>query len=120
MKLLALCLLTLHALCVVATLSNCNVNSVQQFIASYGEATVTLVQALPQNSSFGGGPADLEFPVNDTGLPALCVVTVNIKSSNTSSYNFGLFLPNSWNDRFIASGNGGYAGGINWNEMGTN
>ncbi|PYH94355.1 feruloyl esterase B precursor [Aspergillus ellipticus CBS 707.79] len=35
-----------------------------------------------------------------------------------TTYNFGLFLPNEWNERFLAVGNGGYAGGINWIDMG--
>ncbi|RYP15292.1 hypothetical protein DL765_005816 [Monosporascus sp. GIB2] len=39
----------------------------------------------------------------------------------SSSFRFGLFLPDAekaWNRRFLAVGNGGFAGGINWLEMG--
>lgn len=120
MKLLLPTLLGLQSLAALAAARDCNIKSIEKFLAHESTATVTYVQDLKANSSFGGGPADLEFPTNDTGLPALCVVTVNVKSSKVSSYNFGLFLPNEWNDRFIATGNGGYAGGINWNDMGTN
>ncbi|KIX92245.1 uncharacterized protein Z520_11991 [Fonsecaea multimorphosa CBS 102226] len=120
MKLLSSWVLGFQGLCVFGAMTECNIDSIQQFVAGPGTATVTSAQALQQNSTFGGGAADLEFPVNDTDLPALCAVTVNVKSSNTSSYNFGLFLPQQWNNRFIATGNGAYAGGINWNDMGTN
>jgi feruloyl esterase len=34
--------------------------------------------------------------------------------------NFVLFLPKIWNNRYIASGNGGFGGGINWNDMVSN
>ena len=40
-------------------------------------------------------------------------------SSATSSYAFGLFLPNEWNERFIVVSNGGFSGGINWFSMGS-
>ncbi|RFU23679.1 hypothetical protein B7463_g12659, partial [Scytalidium lignicola] len=120
MKLLPLSLFGLQCLKVIAAIHDCNIHSIQHFLANNEAATVTFAEVLQANSTFGGGAADLEFPVNDTGLPPLCVVTVNVRSSNISSYNFGLFLPNEWNYRFIATGNGAYAGGINWNDMGTN
>ena len=61
-------------------------------------------------SSFDPNP---EFPINAIGLPELCAVKVTVKSSATSSYNFGLFLPASWNSRMLTTGNGGFSGGIN-------
>ena len=73
---------------------------------------------VPANGSFGQG-ADIAYPINATNLPALCAVIINVTSSATSSYTFGLFLPEDWNQRFIAVGNGGFSGGINWLSMGS-
>ncbi|KAI9727580.1 MAG: hypothetical protein M1834_008019 [Cirrosporium novae-zelandiae] len=82
-------------------------------------ATILYAEKVSANGSFGGGAADLEFPTNATELPELCAIAVNVISSNVSSFNFGLFLPAVWNSRFIATGNGGFGGGINWPVMGT-
>ncbi|CAK7200144.1 hypothetical protein SEUCBS139899_002834 [Sporothrix eucalyptigena] len=54
-----------------------------------------------------------------TNLPPLCAIIVNVTSSPSSSYRFGLLLPNFWNSRFLAVGNGGFAGGINWLSAGS-
>lgn len=80
-------------------------------------ATLNFAVNVPQNGTFGQGPSDIEFPTNATNLPPLCAISVNVKSSPTSSYNFGLFLPEQWNSRFLTSGNGGFGGGINWPDM---
>ena len=85
-------------------------------------SNATILQAVfvPQGGTFGNGAANLEFPPgNGTDLPELCAVEVNVTSSATSSYRFGLFLPTSWNNRYLASGNGGFGGGINWPGLGT-
>lgn len=80
-------------------------------------ATISYAVSVPANGTFAH-PSP-EFPANDTGLPALCAISVNVLSSPTSSFNFGLFLPQTWNARFLATGNGGFGGGINWNDMET-
>ncbi|KAK3356501.1 feruloyl esterase B [Lasiosphaeria hispida] len=78
--------------------------------------SVTFVQ---NGTSYGEGrirnPA---YPTNPTNLPELCAVIVNDTTSPSSSYRFGIFLPTQWNNRFLAVGNGGFAGGINWLDMG--
>ncbi|KAI0798386.1 feruloyl esterase B precursor [Xylaria sp. FL0064] len=100
--------------------AQCTTETFTAMLADKAEATINFVQAVPQNGSFGQGSANLEFPMNATRLPALCAVGINVKSSENSSYNFGLFLPDStWNQRFLTTGNGGYGGGINWPDMGT-
>ncbi|KAI0403688.1 feruloyl esterase B precursor [Xylaria palmicola] len=100
--------------------AQCTPETFTAILADKPEATVKFAQAVPRNGSFGEGPSNIPFPMDATRLPALCAVKINVKSSETSSYNFGLFLPDStWNDRFLATGNGGYGGGINWPEMGT-
>jgi len=59
------------------------------------------------------------YPILPANLPELCSLTVNVTTSPTSFYRFGLFLPTEWNSRFLAVGNGGFAGGINWLDMGS-
>ncbi|RYP76647.1 hypothetical protein DL769_003607 [Monosporascus sp. CRB-8-3] len=83
-------------------------------------AALENVTAVPQGGSHGEGAANPAYPVGPADLPALCAVTVRVASSLSSSFRFGLFLPDpeTWNRRFLAVGNGGFAGGINWLEMG--
>ncbi|KAI1847160.1 hypothetical protein JX265_011836 [Neoarthrinium moseri] len=96
---------------------DCTPESFSTIIESNPDATVNYAYAVPQNGSFG--VPSLAFPTNATNLPALCAVGINVKSSANTSYNFGLFLPDTiWNERFLATGNGGYGGGINWPDMG--
>ena len=80
-------------------------------------AVIEAVAIVPEGGSYGEGAKDIAYPTNPTGLPALCALTVRITSSPTSSFRFGLFLPKAWNSKFLAVGNGGFAGGINWLDM---
>jgi hypothetical protein len=80
-------------------------------------ATLEKVAVVREGGSYGEGATNVAYPTNPTNLPALCAVTVRVKSSSTSSYRFGLFLPAEWNSRFLVVGNGGFAGGINWLDM---
>ncbi|KAI1343191.1 feruloyl esterase B precursor [Xylariaceae sp. FL0016] len=70
----------------------------------------------------GGSSFDpsLEYPINATNLPELCAVKIVVRSTNTTSYSFAIFLPHheSWNGRMMATGNGGFGGGINYPDMG--
>jgi len=81
------------------------------------DATLEKVAIVRDGGSYGEGAANVAYPVSPTDLPALCAVTIRVKSSATSSYRFGLFLPYDWNSRFLVVGNGGFAGGINWLDM---
>ncbi|KAI1496841.1 Tannase/feruloyl esterase [Biscogniauxia marginata] len=81
-------------------------------------ARVERVEPVEAGSTYGDGPLDLSYPLQPTNLPALCAVTIAVASSQISSYRFGVFLPAEWNDRFLAVGNGGFGGGINWLDMG--
>ncbi|KAL2163562.1 hypothetical protein VTH06DRAFT_5620 [Thermothelomyces fergusii] len=81
------------------------------------DATLENVAAVREGGSYGEGEANVAYPVDPTDLPALCAVTVRVSSSSTSSFRFGLFLPDRWNSRFLVVGNGGFAGGINWIEI---
>jgi feruloyl esterase len=95
--------------------NNCNPAFFNHILPT--NASTLLTDSLPANGSFGQA-ADIAYPTNATNLPALCAVIINVTSSASSSYTFGLFLPDEWNERFIAVGNGGFSGGINWFSMG--
>lgn len=78
-------------------------------------ASVNYVDQLPQNGTFGdNNPA---FPANASSLPPLCVASIHVVSSPTSSFNFALFLPDTWSGKFWTTGNGGLSGGIDWQPM---
>ncbi|KAH7033639.1 feruloyl esterase B precursor [Microdochium trichocladiopsis] len=99
----------------------CDPESIASILGqNHPEVTINFAEPVAEGGSFGGaGQGNIPFPANATGLPALCAVSVNVKSSATSAYNFGLFLPDqTWNERFMTGGNGGFGGGINWPDMG--
>ena len=59
-----------------------------------GPSKVVYAQHIAQGgASFDTSPP---FPNNATDLPELCAVKVNVQSSDSSAYNFGLFLPSEW------------------------
>lgn len=80
--------------------------------------SIEKVDAVSKGDDYGEGEENLGYPNNPAKLPELCAVTVRVTSSARSAYRFGLFLPTDWNSRFLAVGNGGFAGGINWLDMG--
>lgn len=108
-------LISSHAL--LANALDCSNSTFSAVLPS--NATIVQVVPVPQNGTFGAGSSDLEFPGYGVALPELCAVEINVTSSETSSYRFGLFLPTEWNERYIATGNGGFGGGINWPGLGT-
>ncbi|ETS79827.1 hypothetical protein PFICI_07356 [Pestalotiopsis fici W106-1] len=77
-------------------------------------ATVEKIDWVSSGSSYGEGTLNAGYPTNATNLPALCAVTINVTSPQSSAYRFGILLPQNWNSRLLTVGNGGYAGGINW------
>jgi feruloyl esterase len=106
------CLLILLALATIALptihahpTDNCNNAFFDHVLPA--EASTLVTYHVPANGSFGQA-GDIAYPTNATGLPPLYAVIINVTSSATSSYTFGLFLPNEWNERFIAVGNGGF------------
>jgi len=90
----------------------CNLATWRSVLPS--NAQITNVTFVPKGGSAGEGPTNILYPVPPTGLPELCSVTVQVQSSPSSSYRFGLFLPSrphDWKQRFFAVGNGGFGGG---------
>lgn len=82
-------------------------------------ATIISAQSVSAGGSFGEGAADIPFPTNPTNLTATCALIVNVTTSDSSFFRFGLFMPTTtWNERYMTVGNGGFAGGINWLDMG--
>ncbi|KAH9897390.1 putative ferulic acid Esterase/Feruloyl esterase [Xylariomycetidae sp. FL2044] len=96
--------------------SACTASTFSRFLTS--NASVERVESVSAGSTYGDGARDLMYPIQPTNLPDLCAVTIEVVTSATSSYRFGLFLPAEWNGRFLAVGNGGFGGGINWLDMG--
>ncbi|KAJ5718576.1 ferulic acid Esterase/Feruloyl esterase [Penicillium malachiteum] len=68
-------------------------------------ASIIEAVRISAGGSFGQGAADTAYPYNATDLPASCGIIVNVTSSVTSAYTFGLVLPDQWNKRFMAVGN---------------
>ncbi|THZ04317.1 putative ferulic acid Esterase/Feruloyl esterase [Aureobasidium pullulans] len=93
----------------------CDKDSLQSAFSSI--ATVDFATWMPANSTFNVPKADIAYSTAPTQLRAACAVQVSVKNG-TSNYGFGVFLPDDWNGRFLAVGNGGFAGGINWLDMG--
>ncbi|KAN0116868.1 putative ferulic acid Esterase/Feruloyl esterase [Hyaloscypha variabilis] len=91
----------------------CSPSALSGFLPTH--ATITNATLVPVNGTWS--QPSPPFPDPATCLPALCAIRVNVVSSPNSSFNFGLFLPEEWNSRFMVSGNGGFSGGINWIDM---
>lgn len=95
--------------------ANCTPSTLQQYLPE--NAQVAFARAVAADGTFEVPAGDIAYPTSPTKLKALCAVEVNVTLSDNSAYSFGLFLPDDWNNRFLAVGNGGFAGGINWLAM---
>lgn len=100
---------------VAATALQCDPASIQSILPD--NASVNFAYSVSANSTLQVPKGNLGYPVNPVGLPALCAVSVQVQSVGDTTFGLGLFLPADWNERFLAVGNGGYAGGINWLDM---
>lgn len=96
--------------------TSCNADTFASVLPS--SATVEKVEYVSAGSTFGEPLTDLMYPISPTNLPELCAVIISVKSSLVSTYRFGMFLPVEWTGRYLAVGNGGFGGGINWLDMG--
>jgi len=100
-------ILLLGAVKAASTTRQCHAKSIQAVLP----LNATVLYALPQSSGATYGDQNIAYPQNATNLPAFCAVLVNVTSSPTSSFTFGLGLPDEWNERYLAVGNGGFSGG---------
>lgn len=82
-------------------------------------ATLLFAESVAENCTFKVSPGNIAYPTSPTNLPATCALQVNVTTSSTSAFSFGLFLPDpkTYNDRVLGVGNGGFAGGVNWLDM---
>lgn len=108
-------LLNLAPAAPLALAFNCTPSAFQQHLPD--NARVISTRSIPDGGTYEVS-GNVAYPISPTGLRALCALEVNVTSSPTSAYTFGLFLPQDWNERFLAVGNSGYSGGINWIDMG--
>lgn len=83
----------------VAAALGCNPSAFNAILPS--NASVTFAYGLPENSTFHVPASDIAFPSSPTGLHALCALQVEVPASGNTSYGFGLFLPSTWNGRFL-------------------
>ncbi|KAH0151844.1 putative ferulic acid Esterase/Feruloyl esterase, partial [Aureobasidium melanogenum] len=108
-------LTALVATLVSRTVADCSSASIQALLPSIASVDFVFWQA--GGSTFSVPNGDIAYPTSPTNLTAHCAVQIRV-TNGTSQYGFGMFLPDNWNGRFLAVGNGGYAGGINWLDMG--
>jgi feruloyl esterase len=82
-------------------------------------ATLLFAESVKDNATFKVSPGNIAYPTSPTNLPANCALQINVTTSSTSAFSFGLFLPDpkTYNDRILGVGNGGFAGGVNWLDM---
>jgi feruloyl esterase len=107
-------LLSLGALTGAAN-AKCDPSTIQAALPS--GASVNFAYSVAANATFKVPKGDTGYPTDAENLPSLCAVSVQVQSIANSTYGFGLFLPDKWNERFLAVGNGGFAGGINYLDM---
>ena len=101
--------------CFGAANANCDPSTIQAALPE--GASVNFAYSLAANSTFEIPKSNTGYPTNPVNLPGLCAISVQVESVSNSTYGFGLFLPDDWNGRFLAVGNGGFAGGINYLDM---
>ncbi|KAJ5722122.1 tannase and feruloyl esterase [Penicillium malachiteum] len=105
-----------------ATLVNgavdCTFNAVSDIIPQ--GLSLSFAQYIPENGTFTVPKNDKGWPTDPINLPELCAIGVMVPGeTSNSTFGFGIFLPVNWNQRTFTVGNGGLAGGVNWQDMGT-
>jgi feruloyl esterase len=81
--------------------------SIPKTVVAVAEAVPAGQFRLPAAPAGGFGP-----PTDYSRLPAFCRVAGTIRATAESDIRFELWLPESWNGKFMQTGNGGAAGAI--------
>lgn len=92
-------LLPFTSLLSVASAFDCTPAAFSSHLPS--NAHVAYTRFIPNGGTFDVPASDIAYPTSPTGLQAACAVQVNVTSSPTSAFSFGLFLPANWNERFL-------------------
>lgn len=82
-------------------------------------SSIRFTTPIVAGSNFTGDAPESSYNIFQTALPYACRVACEIQTSRNSTARFEVWLPAkaSWNSRFLAVGNVGWAGGINYLEI---
>ncbi|KUJ12218.1 tannase and feruloyl esterase [Mollisia scopiformis] len=82
-------------------------------------STIRFSTPIIAGSNFTGDSTETSYNAVQTVLPSACRVACEIETSDNSTARFEVWLPTkaAWNSRFLAVGNGGWAGGINYPDI---
>lgn len=86
---------------------------------SLANATVISATSIAAGSNFTGDSVETTYNTVQINLPSLCRVAYRVATSPNRSAVAEVWLPPpfSWNQRFLALGNGGFAGGVNYPDI---
>lgn len=93
----------------------CTPSAIQAVLPA--SASVNFAYHVAANATFEVPKGNIGYPDSPSNLPALCAASIQVKSVDNTTFGFGIFLPEDWNGRFLAVGNGGFIGGINYADM---
>jgi feruloyl esterase len=82
-------------------------------------AKVRFATPIAAGSNFTGDSTETSYNALQTAIPAACRVACEVQTSSNSTARFEVWLPlaTAWNSRFLAVGNGGWAGGVNYPDI---
>ena len=80
--------------------NNCTIETFQAFLDANGTAArVVYARHYAENSTFVN--PNISSVTNPTQLPAACAIQVNATTDVNTHFSFGVFLPDTWNERFL-------------------
>ncbi|PYH38076.1 tannase and feruloyl esterase [Aspergillus neoniger CBS 115656] len=94
--------------------NDCSIETFQAFLDANGTAArVVYARHYAENSTFVN--PNISSATNPTQLPAACAIQVNATTDVDTHFSFGVFLPDTWNERFFHAAQEGED--INWVDM---
>ncbi|KAL4951396.1 feruloyl esterase B precursor [Aspergillus filifer] len=103
-----------HAPCNIATIKSLLPNDTRVFYANHYAENGTF--ALNETLNYGAFAAP-HATSSYTVPKAACYVQANITLPESTQHSVGIVLPDEWNGRFMAVGNGEFAGSIGWADI---